>query len=184
MNTSPASPAVVHLMDWQAALASQPDPLSDAARDALIADWAQRCWLDLAIALPHQHHAVLAHPGNLQTAARCYLYAGEAASGWLHSPLHGSAEAPHWNADSATLADEAARLALGRGFCAADAAVLGLMGAFAAIDAGSHTLPADFTRQRRHFPLLGAPRAQPFAGMPRSLRQADDAAGVHDVERV
>ena len=71
MNTSPASPAVVHLMDWQAALASQPDPLSDAARDAVIADWAQRCWLDLSIALPHQHHAVLAHPGNLQMAARC-----------------------------------------------------------------------------------------------------------------
>ena len=171
MNHSPVSPAVVHLLDWQAALASQPDGLSEAAQDAAIADWAQRCWLDLAVALPHQHHAVLAHPGNLQTAARCYLYAGEAASGWLHSPLHGTPEAPHWNADSAALADEAARLALGRGFCAADAAVLGLMGALAAIDTRSNTLPDDFTRQRRHFPLLGAPRALPFASMPRSLRQ-------------
>ena len=171
MNHSPVSPAVVHLLDWQAALASQPDGLSEAAQDAAIADWAQRCWLDLAVALPHQHHAVLAHPGNLQTAARCYLYAGEAASGWLHSPLHGTPEAPHWSSDSAALADEAARLALSRGFCAADAAVLGLMGALAAIDTRSNTLPDDFTRQRRHFPLLGTPRALPFASMPRSLRQ-------------
>lgn len=94
---SPASqasaPLAVHGLDWQQALLDLPASATPAQRDAVVADWAQRCWQDLCLALPQQRHVVLAHPGQLQERARICMVASE-VNGWLHSPLHHAPDAP------------------------------------------------------------------------------------------
>ena len=75
---SPASqasaPLAVHGLDWQQALLDLPASATPAQRDAVVADWAQRCWQDLCLALPQQRHVVLAHPGQLQERARICFF--------------------------------------------------------------------------------------------------------------
>ena len=171
------TPVTVHVLDWQPALAGLPGVAAGIARDQAIENWAQQCWQDLCIALPGQQHAVLATPGNVEEPARLYL-ASPQVQGWLHSPL---AEPPRWRAEMGTVASDAAALATERGFCAADAALLGMMGALAALDQSCSHVPADFTRQRRHFPLLGAPRAAAFSPMPRALLQAGHPHALYGV---
>lgn len=166
--TSSTPPSQVHVLDWQPALAGMPGIQTGIAADHAIERWAQACLQDLSAALPHQQHAVLAHPGNVSVPVRVYL-ASPQASGWLYSPLHGQPDAPHWHASAADCLQAAAERAAAHHFCAADAAILGMMGALAAIDQHCSALPDDFTRRRRHFPLLGEPRQHAFAAMPRTM---------------
>lgn len=189
---SPASqasaPLAVHGLDWQQALLDLPASATPAQRDAVVADWAQRCWQDLCLALPQQRHVVLAHPGQLQERARICMVASE-ASGWLHSPLHHAPDAPRRQADSADLLLQQARRAAAEGFCGAEVGLLAAAAVFAALDdahaqpgaaAASHASQA-LAWQRRHFPLLGAPRARAFAPMPAAMLQAGHAWGLYAV---
>ena len=196
---SPASqasaPLAVHGLDWQQALLDLPASATPAQRDAVVADWAQRCWQDLCLALPQQRHVVLAHPGQLQERARICMVASE-ASGWLHSPLHHAPDAPRWQAGSADLLLQQARHAVAEGFCGAEAGLLAAAAVFAALD-DAHAQPgaavashaaqglqasqALVSWQRRHFPLLGTPRARAFAPMPAAMLQAGHAWGLYAV---
>lgn len=171
------TPVTVHVLDWQPALAGLPGLAAGIARDQAIETWARQCWQDLCTALPGQQHAVLATPGNVEEPTRLYL-ASPQASGWLQSPL---AQPPHWRPEAADILSDAARQAADRGFCAADAALLGMMAALAALDQSSSTVPAEFARQRRHFPLLGEPRSAAFSPMPRALLQPGHPHALYGV---
>lgn len=200
------APWAVHCPDWQQALLDLPASATLAQRDAVVADWAQRCWHDLGTALPQQRHVVLAHPGQVQERARLYMVAPE-ASGWLHSPLHAAADAPRWQAGSSDILLQRARQALAAGCCGAEAGLHAAAAVFAALDVAPAALAAlanpsasvgdadavtsaaatgpdglhDVLWQRRYFPLLGTPRAHAFAPMPADMRQAGHAWGLYAV---
>lgn len=182
MTTFQPQPLTVHAMDWQPALAELAAGAVSAAgaADAAIEAWAERCRADLEAALPGQQHLVLAHPGAVREAARVYLSSPQ-AQGWLHSPLAGGPGAPHWSARAADALYMAALQAQEHGFCAADCGVLGMMGALASIEALDQALPLAFTGARRHFPLLGAARAQAFQALPRSVHAAGHPHGLYAV---
>ncbi|MDO4795105.1 MAG: thiamine phosphate synthase [Brachymonas sp.] len=128
------APWAVHCPDWQQALLDLPASATPAQRDAVVADWAQRCWHDLGTALPQQRHVVLAHPGQVQERARFYLVTPE-ASGWLHSPLHATPTAPRWQAGSADLLLQQARQAIAAGCCGTEAGLHAAAAVWAALDA-------------------------------------------------
>ncbi|MDO4769731.1 MAG: thiamine phosphate synthase [Brachymonas sp.] len=185
------APWAVHCPDWQQALLDLPASATPAQRDAVVADWAQRCWHDLGTALPQQRHVVLAHPGQAQERARFYLVTPE-ASGWLHSPLYAAADAPRWRAGSADLLLQQARQAIEAGSCGTEAGLHAAAAVFTALDANAVPLaPAAASVgpdglnhelwQRRYFPLLGTPRARAFAPMPAAMRQAGHAWGLYAV---
>lgn len=142
------APWAVHCPDWQQALLDLPASATPAQRDAVVADWAQRCWHDLGTALPQQRHVVLAHPGQAQERARFYLVAPE-ASGWLHSPLHAATAAPRWQMGSADLLLQQARQAIEAGCCGTEAALHATAAVFAALDAGPAALAACAARAKQ-----------------------------------
>ena len=184
------APVAVHAPGWQQALLDLPASATPAQCDATVADWAQRCWRDLCAALPQQQHVVLAHPGQAQAPARIYMASAQ-ASGWLHAPLRATDQAPRWQADSGDCLLQHGQQAAAQGFCGAEAGLHAAAAVFAALDGAA---PAQATSakppcarpngphwQRRHFPLLGVPRAQAFAPMPAAMLQAGHAHGLYAV---
>ena len=177
MSRAAPPPLAIHGLDWQQALLEVPASATQEQRDTMVASWAQRCWQDLCTALPQQRHAVLAHPGQVQERARVYM-ATQETSGWLHSPLHLTPQAPRWHADSSGVLLQTARQAAEAGLCGADALVQGTAAVFAALDGFS----PEFTGLRRHFPLLGvSPRQQAFAPMPVEMLRPGHAWGLYAV---
>ena len=188
------APVAVHAPSWQQALLDLPASATPAQCDATVADWAQRCWRDLCAALPQQQHVVLAHPGQAQAPARIYMASAQ-ASGWLHAPLHATAQAPRWRADSSDGLLQHGQQAAAQGFCGAEAGLHAAAAVFAELDGAAPATPTPARHakhtghanagglhwQRRYFPLLGAPRAQAFAPMPAAMLQAGHAHGLYAV---
>ncbi len=172
-------PEIIHGMVWEQALADVPPKASTAERDAVVADWAQRCWQDLRTALPGRSHSVVAYPGQTGERVRSYIITPH-ATGWLHAPQTAQADAPRWGRNSANVLLGMAREAMLRGFCAADALVLGNAACLAASAQGT-PIPEDFARQRRFFPLLGPPRHTAFAPMPASMLHSGHPYGLYAV---
>ena len=194
---APATPVAVHCLNWQQALLDLPASATAAQRDAVVASWAQRCWHDLCAALPQQQHVVLAHPGQLHEQARICMVAQQ-ASGWLYSPLHPAAQlaaqateqtttgqAPRWQTNSSDLLQQHGQRAAAAGFGGAEIGLHAAAAVFAALDdvvaptSISPSMAAGW--QRRHFPLLGTPRAHAFAPMPATLLQAQHSHGLYAV---
>ncbi len=144
--------------------------ISDCPSGTPVETWAAHVWQSAS-----QPATVVVLPSEGQAA--CIYMVSAQSQGWLYSPLYGQAQAPLWQHGVIPHLESAFAQARARGFCLADAVVLGMMGALAALD--NSTTP--FSCERRYFPLLGSPRASAFAAMPRSFFQSAHSHGLYAV---